>query len=634
MCANLGPANAARARTHLEEKVAELESRLRYYEQRCQLLEKIIARIDPSLIPSRVVSTQTRLLQQEENVSMEDNDVHGCQESIAEMFFREVQANAARNPHGRRWCEKMTMLCFILRSLGAKAYDYMRQFLALPAKVTLVRHYEGELRLWEASLCDLDCIPMLLASWMGREHALDKPIEVVLGVDAMSMEPIVLAEEEDPHNNVFMFQLLPLRMEYKPLPIHLMTRPSGTAGPTVLQRLHEVSAILGSKGVIVRAIATDGDSSYQSMHEAMFNSWITVFYKNGLDAAVDCVAAYPTPVISDFLHLMKNARSRILNNRVTMCPSWIGSFTAEELNSRLNLGLALTDYTAKGRMRDIYPLEIFNLEHFHTLYDTGDLHMAFYILPYCLWVHAVRNPSISTEMRRQLLNQVVMIFLHHMNSLTSLDTTVVSENKKDNLVQYFCSRKHGMRVCNTVMVLLSEISRNPNNLALDRLGTHVLECTFGLIRILCHNKHTWPTIQRAFARVNLVKDFSLQLCHPIFVRARENVGGVKIASESEGIFVFSGGLGMVQLYQNILLLMLDTVMPLEETLRNEVKKEVHLWVNYIIQFLEECKNRDVKFSRIWHGSSVSNSTILARLISFTRITAEESQSHGISDGSI
>ena len=124
------------------------------------------------------------------------------------------------------------------------------------------------------------------------------------------------------------------------------------------------------------------------------------------------------------------------------------------------------------------------------------------------------------------------------------------------------------------------------------------------------------------------------MCHPIFVRAREKVGGVKIASESEGIFVFSGGVGMVQLYQNTLLLMLDTVMPLEEELRDEVKKEVHLWVNYIVQFLEECKNRDVKFSRIWHGSSVSNSTILARLISFTRITAEESQSHGISDGSI
>ena len=102
MCANLGPANAARARTHLEEKVAELESRLRYYEQRCQLLEKIIARIDPSLIPSRVVSTQTRLLQQEKSVASEGNDVHGCQESVAEMFFRELQANAARNPHGRR----------------------------------------------------------------------------------------------------------------------------------------------------------------------------------------------------------------------------------------------------------------------------------------------------------------------------------------------------------------------------------------------------------------------------------------------------------------------------------------------------------------------------------------------------
>ena len=112
MCANLGPANAARAKYYWQDKVAELESKLRNYMQRCELLEKILKRIDPNLVPSRVVSTQTRLLQQEKSVAREVNDVDGCQESVAEMFFRELQANAARNPHGRRWSEKMSMLSY------------------------------------------------------------------------------------------------------------------------------------------------------------------------------------------------------------------------------------------------------------------------------------------------------------------------------------------------------------------------------------------------------------------------------------------------------------------------------------------------------------------------------------------
>ena len=637
MNSGMGPANAARTIKCLNAQILSLKMSLQYYEDRCKLLEGIISQIDPNLIPSRKASDQKSLLALYSPVTSTSCQPAPTMDTTPELenqFLDEVLSNQSRKPNGRQWTKETKKLCFIVRSLGSKAYDYLRNYIALPCKQTLLDEFRSDLSRWGECLIEPSGLPHVCDFFRQISGVNDEDeVEIVLGIDAMAMEPLNVSKDlhEAPHNSVFFFQILPLRCEHRTFPLHLMTRSSGSAGFDVLQRIEHLCSVLKDAKIKVRAIATDGDAGYNHLHEMMFNDWIGGFAHIGVDCAVEAVSHYSMPVLSDFLHLLKNARSRVLNCRVTMCPNGDASFDAQDLNAHLRLGLALTDYSVKGRMRDIYPLELFTLENFCALYDAGLIHMALYVLPYALWVHAIRNPEMSVAMRRQFLSHVVEIFTYHLNVLGLLDRKVVSENKKEGAVQYFCSRRHAVRVCNTVMVTLVELSRGIENLALDRLGTHATECTFGLIRLLCHNKHNWKTIHRSFAKVTLLDELVNELEYPIRIRGRENIGGTKITGGDDKVFVFSEAISIALLYENSLVLINGDheIVEYDSSLYQEIIEDIDSFVWYIKEFREECAVRGVKFAKLWHGSRAANSTILARLISFTQTTPEESQAYGL-----
>ena len=627
-----GPANAARKIKSLSDEVLSLKMSLQYYEERCELLERIIARIDPSLLPSRKVSTQKRILASSTPLSSPPCPPEPTLEESSNQFIDEVLSNQSRKPQGRHWSQDTKKLCFVVRSLGSKAYDYLRHYIALPCKQTLLDEFRNDLLCWSENLVAPEGASRICNFFRQYSRVNEEDeVDVILSIDAMAMEPLNETQSlnEPAHNSVFFFQILPLRCEHRTFPLHLMTRASGSASTDVLQRIDYLCSVLQESKISVRAIATDGDAGYNTLHEKMFNSWIGAFTRIGLDSALTIVCDYSCRVLSDFLHLLKNARSRVLNCRVTMCPDGGAPFDAKDLNECLGLGLALTDYSAKGRMRDIYPLELFTLENFCKLYDSGLVNMALYILPYALWMHAIRNPDISIEMRRQFLSHVIEIFTYHLKVLDLLDRKLISENKKEGVVQYFCSRRHAIRVCNTVMATLVELGRGTENLALDRLGTHATECTFGLIRLLCHNKHNWKTIHRSFARVTLLEELASELEYPIRIRGRENIGGTKIANSEDMVFIFSETLSVAALYENALALIdgSQEIVACDCGLYGEIVEDIDSFVWYIKEFREECAARGVKFAKLWHGSSAANSTILARLISFTQATPEESQAY-------
>lgn len=631
-------ANHARAIQGLKSEILSLQRSLWYFQERCGLLEAILKEIDPNLIPPRSCSAQRRFVASRfeqfphENEPVLDEDDN----SLSNLLICDIEQNSSRKPNGRQWNPLVKSLCFVIRALGSKSYDYMRNYITLPCKQTLLEEHRDEMIQCAANLVDINMVPVLCHRFRERccigEH---EEVDAVLSIDAMAMEPFLDPSNTTgiPHNSVFLFQILPLRCEQRAFPLHLMTRSSGSAGSDVVQLIDHLCTVLPDSGIMIRAVATDGDPAYNFYHERLFNTWLPVFSKRGLDAAVDSVSHSETRIVSDFLHLLKNARSRLLNCNVTMSPLGVAAFNASQLNEHLHLGSALTDLSMKGRMRDIYPLEIFTLENVCVLYDADQVNMALYILPYALLVHAIRNPGISVQMRRQLLDHVVQVFTYHINVLSLLDKKVVSENKKGGVVQYFCSRRHAMRICNTAMILLVELNRISGSLALDRLGTHVTECTFGLIRLMCHNKHNWKTIHRAFARVTLLEDLAKDLDHPIRISGRENVGGTKITSEDDKVFVLAQTPDMARIYEYALLLIAEDpdIAPKGSPLHQTALEAAGSYVTYIKAFCRACEREGIKFAKLWHGSSVSNSTIFARLLSFLQVTPEESQARDLDE---
>lgn len=81
-----------------------------------------------------------------------------------------------------RW---LKMLCYVLRILSGKCYDYPRNFLPLPCKQTLYIHLLTGLSQWKSCLTDLLRVPVI-CNLFRRGCLLDDSVtaEVVLGVDA------------------------------------------------------------------------------------------------------------------------------------------------------------------------------------------------------------------------------------------------------------------------------------------------------------------------------------------------------------------------------------------------------------------------------------------------------------------
>ena len=606
--------------SRMERKLAKLRASRNYYAERCRLLEGIIREMDPSRVPPASVSGQASFVRQ-----FDDNrsgNVECEPITLMKLLLKELKKNADRDPRGRRWCLTTLMISYVTWAVGSKGYEYLRRFIPLPCKQTLLNHFSVESRSWQGCLCDISNARLICKLFRRRwQVSDDTAIDVILGVDAMAMEPVVdeMFGTKVGHNNVFMFMVQPFNPGYAPFPVHLMTQDRGNAGTDVRQKLVDLCLELKESGLFVKCVATDGDSGYNELHTKMFNKWWPAFCRGGIESALHELALHAQPIIGDFLHILKNARSRVIKNNVCLLPDGSDSFCGKDLNQVLNLGNVLLDQTSKGKMRDSYALELFKLESFLQLVDTKNWHMAFYIMPYCLWEQIVRNPALALQTRRDLIVCVIEIFSYHLEVSTHLDLSVVSQNKQPGIPQYICSKKHAIRVLNTLMQLLIEIDTHIDNFALDRFGTHTLECCFGQIRLMCGYKHDWKRILRSFSRHRLLQDLCTTLGSPLVVRERENIGGVKLRGETEGVYVRRDELSMRQLYESVMI----AVHPgnasfVPHDLVKQAKRDLKQFAEYLRMLYQRSQDWMHSCTRLYHGSSISNATIMSRLIAFTQ----------------
>ena len=613
----------------LEESNRSLLASRNYFQQRCAALEKIISAMNADAIPPRTVREQETFVA---------SFTGTCEKPIVvptfeEDFLRECLENAKREPNGHRWSENAIRFCYLLRSLGAKSYDFMRNFITLPVKGTLYSHYADVTEAWRTNLLTLTGVQHI-CQLLRRRHGIsgDCPIEIVVGIDAMAMEPVPEgsygAQKDD--NHVFLFQVLPLQCELKPICVHLMTQKGGNAGAAVRERLDMVRKALHDEKFDVQYVATDGDSGYAPMHKKLFDTWWPVYLNTGVEAALDVLGLQETRILTDFLHILKNARSRIINGVVTLTYNGAKPFSADEMESVLRIGKPLLDKSPTGKMKDSYALSIFTLENFFTLLHHGHPEMAFYILPYTLWACVVREPLLSTQMRRDLVVLCIQIFQYHWYQFGNL-TPDVSENKKTknfSSIQFCCSQQHVIRVLNTLMGLLREFTRHPDNLALSRMGTHDLECQFGVVRILCHYKHSWKMILKCFSKLTVIKDLTTLFGCPLNPRERVNFGGIKIQGDKETFYQSSAAINMLNVMEgvNLILSLGNEMDDSAQDLVAEVDGEVRKLTEYL-EFVMNLHNQTVGSEmRMYPESDVAHSSILARLISFVKTSSEPTTS--------
>ncbi|KAH0800546.1 uncharacterized protein GO595_006749 [Histomonas meleagridis] len=435
------------------------------------------------------------------------------------------------------------------------------------------------------------------------------------------MEPVTkeIYDAKRGDNNAFLIHLQPLSCKYKCLPLHVLPYKKGNADEDVRIRLRYLADFLDANGFNVRCIASDGDSGYSIIHREQFNKWWPIFRNKGIEDALG-ILQNDRLIIGDFLHLLKNARSRILNGQISICTDGKLAFTALDMEKVLQLGAPLTDTSPKGRMKDHYCLKIFTMENFFQLLHSSHINMAFYILPYALWSHAIRNSSLSPQTRLDYLCSLLDIFAYHAKNLDRL-TPNVQQVKRGHGTQYCCSLNQCIRIMNTLIGVLRELRARSDDLCLERLGTHNVECQFGLIRIMCHNKHSWEKIMSAFSRLTLMNDLTTVIGRKINIRTRMNVGGVKLTEKQGNVFEESPQeLTMEQVFEAVNVVMERQAgsedIPFETAI--ELCPDLAEFVMWLNRINAQWKVTGVRLEETYQGSLISNCTILARLISFCK----------------
>jgi hypothetical protein len=137
-------------------------------------------------------------------------------------------------------------------------------------------------------------------------------------------------------------------------------------------------------------ISVDGDEGYGTNFTRCFSAiksclLHTQFAECNL---VDALTSLYPFWISDWLHLLKNARTRLFSGRICMNPlskSFGASIT--ELRRFFGHSPTFTDSTSLGKMRDGYPLDLFTLARaFHLRDQKSSPDLFIYVFVFGLWV--------------------------------------------------------------------------------------------------------------------------------------------------------------------------------------------------------------------------------------------------------
>ena len=175
------------------------------------------------------------------------------------------------------------------------------------------------------------------------------------------------------------------------------------------------------------------------------------------------------------------------------------------------------------------------------------------------------------------------------------------------------------------MAQIKEIQLRSENLALDRIGTHPLECKFGIIRILCNFKHNWMNIIRSFSKLMIIDDLTNIIGIPITISGRVNDGGVHLEGNSKEI-IYQPLLDEINTRQ----LMEDLYFLIEinegkQYFDEEINQRLNHFINWILEYVKKCKDIGYKEIKKYNGSTVSNQSIMTRLICFSKKDSDLNQ---------
>ena len=464
-------------------------------------------------------------------------------ESNLRIIRNDIFANLQLIPPKRRYTMLTKTFSYCIYIKSKDAYNFIRQVIPLPCETILKETFGDQIEMIEKQLTDLKYTDQIIQEQ--SNYIDDDKIDVVLSVDAFSTTVLMSdkKDEDKSKKNIFIYLLIPLNSKYKPIILHLESAQSGAANTYVSECIDLLYSKLENSKFNVKYVSCDGDSYYTKFFTEQFDEIISIFKSENRNDLSKYFENKKYIWITDPLHIFKNGRTKIMNNKVVINPEVPGKYVnAEKINDVLKIGPILTDKSSVGKLRDCYPVSLFTFNNSIRVLVSEGVDSFIYLFIYALWNESLLNKHFTAQTRLELFRLVVeiLIIIYEKYSQNKLPANVGFKKSSNSEYVTMFSLKKLHRIIPTLIMLILEIENNGDaNFSLARYGSHVTEQQIGQIRCWCNydhreNKIIHSTACHYFMRTNANYIFKLKN-----KRNRLNTGGCKLSDgDYEHTFIF------------------------------------------------------------------------------------------------
>jgi hypothetical protein len=431
-------------------------------------------------------------------------------------------------------------LAFLLSAVSERALLIGKVFARLPCPRTVFSHYSEELRGIEHQLMDPEKQKTQIGEFIKRNGWTKKPGDpdirpeplISVSCDAAAMNPDGSYLPAEKSKYAFVVYGQPLDRRHHCMPLHVINAKSGSASETVQDRIDTLCTELELAGIGVKYICSDGDAGYNTRHAEFFDKWYPEFAVNGLKEALKVVARERRIPVSDFLHLWKQFLARVKNHPLALSPDSLDHLLrGDRFEEILELGSALHDKSAVGKMRDSYALQFFSLKNCIKCLHEEQLTEFMYLLPFTLQADVIRNPDMPRDERLAKAILSFRLLNHYFDLCCGKHYPTVHGRycaRRGTEAVSFAENAAWPRILNSSIALIEFILDADENWSFSRLGSHCLENFFGFIRQNARGDDRIGRAMHIIAKTQMVcrvmNDLEITMEH----RGRDNVGGVVI----------------------------------------------------------------------------------------------------------
>ena len=286
---------------------------------------------------------------------------------------------------------------------------------------------------------------------------------------------------------------------------------------------------------------------------------------------------------------------------------------AEEI---LQVGLALSDKSQIGKMRDFYPLELFTTSNVIKLLEAELYADAFFFVPHTLLLLAIRVPFFTSDFRLKLLAASYLLFYEVYVDVSSQapssvqlpgvcqSLNVTQRDTSESDMVTFAEVSALKRILCTLLAIGSALQIHPDNLRTDSLGTHIVEQKIGQGREDCDSR--WERILSRFSR-NALRSVFLELDGiEMSVPGRLKTAGCRVTPDADWEIPEFDAL----LFSRVFVHSLTEAGRAERSFESAFRS-CKAWLRAMSDVVRDRAN---EIGKVWMPNPAANSAIMARLL--------------------